>query len=152
MSRKERAARFCTRVVNADRSLGTKTKLWAANTPSSPPRLLVGSWGVDTAGLVWWNWFDKRETITSANKNTIQTAHTRTETLLFLDLSPWCSAYPPQTHKQGRNLTYDCDFLTKQLLGWFFSIFRAYFSPRTWYLNNRWTKWMHLHSIILNSV
>lgn len=35
----------------------------------SPRSLLhVGSCNVDTEGLVWWNWFDKRETITSVNK------------------------------------------------------------------------------------
>lgn len=32
------------------------------------PLLRVGPRDVDTVGLVWWNWFDKRETVTSANK------------------------------------------------------------------------------------
>lgn len=68
-------------------------ELWTLLTLSLP---LVGSRGLDTAGLVWWNWFDKRETITSVNKTLsfFYTVHQKkhvslwTPSALFFHLKP----------------------------------------------------------------
>lgn len=68
---KKEIAWIYTRVVGADRPLGTKTKLGAWTSPLPP--LAVRSQGVKTVGLVWWNWFDKQETITFWNKTQFRT-------------------------------------------------------------------------------
>lgn len=72
------------------------------SSPLSP--LLVGSRGVDSVGLAWWNWFDKRGTTTPVNELSILNAHTGWHTVVFLNSQRCLLLFSPQSHTQGWNV------------------------------------------------
>lgn len=98
-------------------------KTWAMSREHATPLslLFVGSWGIDTVGLVWWNWFDKRGTITSLNKTqfrmlTVQKKNSSfflrrfTDTRVFL--------FFPETHMQMLNWKINSPVVTHKLSFW----------------------------------
>ena len=85
------------------------------------PLLRVGSWDVDTVGLVWWNWFDKRETVTSVNKTQFRIHTLEKKHSSLWTPSPRCFLpFPPHDHMQRPNkginspaFSYKSQFLTE---------------------------------------
>lgn len=92
-------------------------KTWAVSREHSAPLslLLVGSWGVDTVGLVWWNWFDKRGTITSLNETQLRmlTVEKRNFSYRYTGF-----VFCPQTHMQTLNWSLNSPVATHKHCVW----------------------------------